>query len=504
MSNKGSKALILGLGLMTLLSACSSGNDAPSRQSGTTDGGKKAAPVKLTMMVQNHPAMPLNPDWPIYDWLGENANVELEVSGFQGNWWEAIPLVIASGDMPDMMWMSGPDIVNKSGEDGALVNLLDYRDIMPNLQAFMEQHPAETEALLSSEGKLFMHPAYGPFGDVDSMLVYRKDVFDKHSLKEPQTYDELFDVLMKLKSLYPDSYPLFIEGLGDVNRLALSFGLGNSLYYDEADQSWKYAPAEANFEKLLSFMANAYANKLIPQEFGNMDMKKRNELIAKDEIFVSYAWFEQGDFTFFDSLKSSNPDFRMIQLTPPSGDGHTGYHTQQYLYQEGLTVTTTSKHKEEALRFIDSLFTEKARDLMSWGKEGVTYEVKDGMKQYLPVVKDAAFRSNEYGIRTSAMTAWFDNDANIALMSEDEKESYMEAVKHLAPAPRSVALSKQERDAISLKMTSIDKYYQENVSKMIVGQLPLAQWDDYVQGLYDLGLNDVLDVYNEASKRAWK
>ncbi len=46
--------------------------------------------------------------------------------------------------------------------------------------------------------------AFGiPFGSETSVLAYRKDVFDKHGLKVPETYNELLDVTCKIPELEP-------------------------------------------------------------------------------------------------------------------------------------------------------------------------------------------------------------------------------------------------------------------------------------------------------------
>jgi len=45
---------------------------------------------------------------------------------------------------------------------------------------------------------------YGmPFGAETSILAYRKDIFDKHNLKVPETYDELLDVACRIPQLEP-------------------------------------------------------------------------------------------------------------------------------------------------------------------------------------------------------------------------------------------------------------------------------------------------------------
>ncbi|MFK7901750.1 MAG: extracellular solute-binding protein [Nitratireductor sp.] len=42
-----------------------------------------------------------------------------------------------------------------------------------------------------------------PFGSETSILGYRKDIFEKHGLKVPQTYDEMLDVACKIPQLEP-------------------------------------------------------------------------------------------------------------------------------------------------------------------------------------------------------------------------------------------------------------------------------------------------------------
>ncbi|WP_168121485.1 extracellular solute-binding protein [Paenibacillus sp. HB172176] len=508
-------AMMISLVLVLVsIAACSSGNNGngnvsnePGNTASTdkpiTKGPSEPAepPTKLSMIVQNHPAYPLQKDWLVYQELGKNANVELDVSGYQGNWWEAIPLVVASGDMPDLMWMSGPDIIHQFGSEGALVNLLDYMDQMPNLKAWIDDHKEITDALLSYDGKLYMHPAQGAFGDWDGLWLYREDIFKKNNLEMPKTYDEFYDVLVKLKELYPDSYPLYVPDWGALNQIAYSFGTENTYYYNNEAKEWRFGPTEDSYKQALQFLVDAYKAKLIPQEFGNLDSNKRNEMVTTDKSFVVYGYIGHID-TYNNLARAQNPDFKIAQFTPPGGDGHEGVHGTQFLFQEGLTVTTTSKNKEAAFRFIDSLFTEKGREIASWGKEGVTFEKVNGVNQYMADITDTATRATKYGIRTAGVDAWFDNDANLALFNDETKAAYEEASKHIAPASEVAVFTKDEADSIAIKKDAIGKYTSENISKFIIGQRPMSEWDDYVKGLDNLGLNDVLKVYEQAYARS--
>jgi putative aldouronate transport system substrate-binding protein len=508
MRRKWSMAITLIL-LTAMIAACSSGNNnppaaSPNSSEPVADATKEPSeqpPTKLTMMVQSHPSWPVNKDWLVYRELGKLANVQLDVSGYQGDWWEAIPLVIASGDMPDLMWMSGPDIIHKHGGEGALVNLLDHMDQMPNLQAWIAEHQEITDALLSTDGKLYMNPAQGAYGDWDGLWLYREDIFLKNNLAVPKTYEELFDVLVKLKELYPDSYPLFVPNWGTMNQIALSFGTANTFYYNEQSKKWQYGPTEESYKQALQFLVDAYAAKLIPVEFGSLDENKRNEMITTNQSFIVYGYIGQID-SFNNLARGENPEFKMAQFTPPGGAGNPGYHGKEFRFQEGLTVASNSKNKEAAFRFIDSMFTEKAKEVVSWGVEGITFEKVDGKNKYLPIVKDTATRAVSFGLRTAGVNAWFDNEANISLFNEETKASYIEAGKHIAPAGQVATFTKEERESISLKQQAISKFVSENVSKFIIGQRPMSEWDAYVKGINDLGLSDVLNVFEQAYARS--
>lgn len=496
--------LVVVMMLAAVLAACSKSNSessgSPTSSGSSQPGENRPEPVPLTMMVQNHPAWPLKEDWLVWKQHEKNANVKLSVSGYQGDWWDAIPLVVASGDMPDLMWMAGNDMIHRYGADGAIVNLLDHLDKMPNLKAFMDAYPEEITPLLSTDGKLYVNPSRGAYGTYDGLFLYREDIFKKHDLKMPETYDELYDTLVKLKELYPDSTPLYFNGLDSFNRFGLPFDTAQVYFVSGSDGKVHYGPVEENYRQLLEFAARAYKDKLIPIEFGNSNSEQRDKLLTTDKTFILYGYINNID-TYNNQMREINPDYKLAFMVPPKGPTGLQYNATQFLLGEGLTVSSESKHLDAALHYIDYLFTDQAKDVVSWGEEGVTYEVVDGKKKFLPAVPDLKTASAQYGIKTSGNMAYFDNDSNLALMSEEASAAYMEAEKYVMPRPFMPPLTKQEDESIQLKMQAIGKYVDENISKFVIGQKPLSEWDAYVEGVKKLGLDDVLKVYNEALDR---
>src|SRR5690606_31022687 len=133
--------------------------------------------------------------------------------------------------------------------------ILDYVDLMPNFKAWMEKYPAEAQMALSADGKMYIFPNEG-FGETNRMVwLYREDVFNKHNLKQPTTWDELHEVLLALKKEYPDSHPLvFRSGLGKLGNMGAAFGangIGGKAFYDFGKNEWVYSPITNEFKTML-------------------------------------------------------------------------------------------------------------------------------------------------------------------------------------------------------------------------------------------------------------
>lgn len=490
--------------VLSMFTSCTSGSDnGKSTSKDTPEETKEPVaekePVTLTMMVQSHPSWPLKEDWLVWKLHDKNANVKLEVSGYQGNWWEAIPLIVASGDMPDLMWMVKDDAI-KYGEQGAVEDLLGHLDEMPNLKAFMAEYPEEVPPMLSVDGKMYLHPSHGAYGEYDGIMLYRKDIFEKNQLELPKNYDELYATMQKLKELYPESTPLYFPSLNYFDNFGISFGIANGCFYDPESKTVKLGPAEDNYKTLLEFVVKAYQDKLIPIEFGNASGEKLDQMLTTDKTFIFHGY--EGWIDKYNQLmREENPDFTLAFMPPPAAPDGTRYNARQFLLGEGIAVTTTSKQKEAAIAYIDYLFTEEAREATSWGEEGTTFKAIDGIKEFLPVVPNSTTAMIEFGIRTSGNTAWIDTDALQALKSEEARAAYEEGLKYMAPMSILPPLTKEENDAITIKKEAVGKYCDETISKFVLGQKSLDEWDEYVKQLKKLGMDDILKVYNDAEAR---
>ena len=115
---------------------------------------------------------------------------------------------------PSLIYDYGADWGHEMGRYGAFVNLLEYKDIMPNLFARMDAYEGTYKDYLTSEDELYSAPIFLN-GDVEHYgWYYRDDIFEELNLTPPTNLDELYAVLEALKQAYPDSYPLTMRNMG--------------------------------------------------------------------------------------------------------------------------------------------------------------------------------------------------------------------------------------------------------------------------------------------------
>ncbi|MFJ4922532.1 sugar ABC transporter substrate-binding protein [Streptomyces sp. NPDC088725] len=71
-------------------------------------------------------------------------------------------------------------------------------------------------------------------------LLFRKDIFEKHDLKAPTTWQELRDTALVLKEKEPDMVPFPVAGSAEMNAVPFIWGAGGELAKQEGG-SWKSA-----------------------------------------------------------------------------------------------------------------------------------------------------------------------------------------------------------------------------------------------------------------------
>ncbi|MBQ8004498.1 MAG: hypothetical protein IJ299_05340, partial [Oscillospiraceae bacterium] len=156
-----------------------------------------------------------------------------------------------------------------------------------------------------------------------------------------------------------------------------------------------------------------------------------------------------------------------------------------------------------AAKFLDWMYTDEAMELVSWGKEGETYEVVNGKKQFI-TDENGTLPNTMYGFKVYGSFTRLDPDAAAAMQSETTLESEKMLIEHTLPyLPITLWLdfNDEEQDVIDTYNTGLVSHTNEMLTKFMLGQAPLSEFDSFVKTLHEMGVEEILAAYTSAYDR---
>ena len=523
MKKRASRVLALTLaGAMALsLSACKpsdkgngdNGNGSPSTAG---DGKLFTEPTEISIIVSSHVSWPFNENWKMWDYVEEATGAMLKVSALPSSDQETkISLMMASPDtLPDLLHTWQKKTVDDYALSGAYLSYDDHLDLLPNYQKFWDSVPEEERKELfaqrtSGDGKIYSAPSYGT-QTVNNLRtwMYRKDIFEKNNLQVPTTTDELYQVAKKLKELYPESYPIcFRTGLGKLEEWGPSWQpyFTQNPYYDYDDETWKVGAAQPVMKDMVEFFLKLKNEDLVPPNYITMETKSWEELMSTDRGFITLDYIVRIDF-FNKPNREQNPDYTLALMAPPKPN--TAQADQKLMKSNldfyGYCVCNTGKEKniENAFKFVDWMYTDDAVQLLSWGKEGETFHTVDGRKQFILTGDEQP--QNAYGIGTYGLYQVIETEANEAMYTVEQVEACHDVMQYLMPRSNPtmwMPISEDNDAEVQTLKQPLNDYIEEQLSKFMLGQTPMSEWDTFQKGLEDMGASRLLEIYAEEYKR---
>ena len=149
------------------------------------------------------------------------------------------------------------------------------------------------------------------------------------------------------------------------------------------------------------------------------------------------------------------------------------------------------------------MYTDEARELLSWGKEGETYEVVDGKRKFI-TDENNSIPSTLYGFMTYGSFTRIDSEAVMATQTEATAETRELVSEHTLPDYNPtlyLSFNDEEQAAIDTYLTQCITYTNEMLTKFILGQEPISNFDAFVKTLEELGVNEVIGAYKSAHER---
>lgn len=504
--------LLLAIIMTIMLSACAAKNAADKTDvSAAIDTTKE-----IQIAIPSHPSWMYNENWPAWKYIREATKANLKITAIpEAEYGTKIMLMFADkSSLPDLMFFDHKPALDQFASEGALIAIDDYLDEMPNYVNFWNSIPEdEREGRLmlrrSADGKTYFPQNYGTDSRQNvKAWLYRKDIFEKHGLTIPETMDELYETAVRLKELYPESYPICLrQGFTNFNLIGAQWesGFMPGLYYNFKEKVWRYGAVEETMKDMVEYLRKAYTARLLPPDYLAINTKSWEELISTDRGFLLADYVVRVD-TFNTTNRASNPDYTLAAMVPPRANVEGGQNLVNKFNVDpmGYAICNTGDAERilNAVRFIDWFYSDEAAELTGWGAEGETYEIVNGKKQYIrPEEGDI---QGKYGLFSYGTYLRVDPDAAIAVASEEQQKSVILAMENTEqnynPFYWLPFTNENEKRRIEL-LDPVQTYTQEMLSKFLYNLLPMSSWDEFVSELKDMGIDELLAMYEETYSR---
>lgn len=338
----------------------------------------------------------------------------------------------ASGELPDiMLGCTSTADMNKYGDQGALANVLDYVDVMPNLKELILDDPVakvEYDAMASTSGKNYTVPVYRLNRDVNHGMLYRADVFEELGIEPwgPGDTDAFYENLKALKAAYPDSYPLTLGDRADMIRWVHNWGMNaDSIAYDYEKEEWYIACVTDAYKEFLDFFQKLYAEGLLDPEYVNATGDTFNEAFLTNKSFVTNAWI--GRMAMLDTAAQTNDPNTTFDLV-------YGYPLESgkilslpYLSNYSICVAN-NENTEISMKLLDWFLSPEGSEITTIGVEGENFTWNaDGTLNYPDLGADEALSitwlEEEYGMWSNGLYIHPDRRSCYFAFTEKEQEA---------------------------------------------------------------------------------
>lgn len=474
----------------------------------------------LTGVKSSHAEVPFFQEWQ------KRTGVPLKfVEPPTGQAKEALNVMLASGDLPDMIeynfvsdFPGGPE---KAIKDGYILKLNDLIDkYAPNLKKYLKEHPEVDKMVKTDSGSYYAFPFIrgDEYLQVFQGPIIRKDWLDELGMPVPETIDDWTATLKAFKEKKGAAAPLsFISKPRFFNEsyngaFMGAFGVKRDFFIDNG--KIKFGPAEAGFKNYLSLFRQWYQDGLLDKNIATVDTKALDGNFGSNATGASIGNAGGGIGKWQPIVAAKDPKAVLVAAPYPvvkKGDvAMFGQKSSAYDTGGMVAITAKSKNAELAVKLLDYGYSEEGHMFFNFGTEGVSYKMENGYPKYTdllmknpdklapaqaissyargsyngPFVQDKRYAEQFFALQTQrdAVNVWKNTDTskyNLPL---------------LTPTP-------EESSEFATIMNDINTLVDEMSLKIILGSAPADEFDNYVKKMKSLKLDRAIEIEQAALDR---
>ncbi|MDF2959411.1 MAG: hypothetical protein K0S39_1146 [Paenibacillus sp.] len=435
---------------------------------------------------------------------------KVSISGGQ-EYLTKLNVLAASNELPDYFSVD-PETMLKFADEGLIMPLDDLMaKYAPNLTKLQNKDEIEQ---LRYKGKTWaVFPGYRPEGfngPNTSGFNIRTDWLEGLGLKTPATLDELHEVLKAFtfndpdKNGKKDTYGIGVTKTSGATAVPFDmvFGAFGTIpeYWVERDGKLKKGYTLPETKEALKVLRDWFKEGIIDPDFPVMQSQQVDEKVASSKLGVwnGSALDVNPNTPRYSALVKQTPNGKVGFLPPVTGPkGLKGSRQSSPGYGDLRAVSAKAKDPERLIKLIDWSADDSAKGgfwLATYGKEGEHYtfdKEKNLITQKLSYndMYKVGFGNPVRFVQVVDRRWVPSEEARKAVTTANAKENNLyNAFWKTVPA---------EYDYPDLDK----KLWPEYFLKIVLGQLPIEAWDEFVQKYYQQGGKKVEDQINEAYQK---
>ena len=427
-----------------------------------------------------------------------NTNIIVELPP-ASSYTERLQMMIASGEYADVTLF--PDHISKvyvdACREGVFIRLNELLEDCPNIMAHTYDISWETLQILRDEGddSIYSVPRTS-IARADGYTI-RKDWLDAvgytdYTEGDTMTIDQLKEILTLFTYNDPDgngiddTYGFGTYGDADGNLgvfFSQAFGLGGWGEYDGEIIDLARSRNHDNYKRALQFSQDLWNEGLVDPDAPTIKSDVALDRFKKGITGV------RGEFAgwmtmYEDQMKELDPDAELIyvpSIVENEGDPYTAGAFSTGFWGE-WAIANTAEKPERILAVFDYMLSDEGWPSTNYGPEGYSWTEENG------VVTPTENYTQDFAGRNILRR----NDDPGFFVSLDQSAENRERIENLIDICVNqyvFSLDQGYRPPIADDPTFID--YEKNmkvqISKIVVGELPVDEWDAILDGWYDAG-----------------
>ncbi|OUS76437.1 hypothetical protein B1748_12195 [Paenibacillus sp. MY03] len=540
---------------LVFVSACSNGNNSNSGNGGALEASSSAvSPSSSPASVEANPFEKYEPAIEITTVRSTSARFKfLDGESLDNNAWtrayenelgikvknvwttdeaqyqNKMNVTIASGDLPDLMFVS-PAQFQQLLESDQIEDLTTAYDqyASPFLRKIMEQ---DANGLMKKaatvDGKMMGITGFGSIEQGTPVIWLRTDWLEQADLPEPTSFDDILNIAEAFKKDHSGAYGIGLNkdlfgGLATIEGIANAYHAYPKIWLKDDSGKLVYGSVQPEMKQTLATLQDMYKRGLIDKEFGVKDGNKIAEDIMNNKIGLIYANFWHPLWPLQEAMNMNAADGMRWKPYPVlSADDQVASPSTTIPVTGYYVIKKGYKHPEAAIKLanlqLKNAWSDEAQaELYNTDKDQTPFYLYPTISMEPPsknleagIAVTEAYRAKDFSKLNEEQKGYYDNV--LAYLDNNDIKSFGNALIFGPGGSEMEVLKKyveENRMKIGefygapvptqqMKQATLDKLELETFTKIIVGESSVDEFDSFVEKWHKLGGDEITNEINE-------